>query len=372
MRFRRAIAGMSAVRLLMGAASIAVPAIAAAQVSDPRPASAAARWEIHLHGGISHARLPADGTGALPPPGPPLPTSNPTFATRRIPSWFFGDGAALLNDVNAQFGIPARLAPLDAALESLNLGYNTRTTIGVRVRRAVTTRYSAELAIDVLGGSAEIDDELLSAVAATRDSFSAAMAALLAEGPFTAPVVDARSSAIHGANREIAITGAATMRFPTGGGFVPYATFGAGVLSGSGDLPSVTLTGTYRLRILDEVPIEETDRLTLRYTHRAGFVGVLGGGVSRVVGSGWGLQVDGRLFVGPSRVRLLIDADPVVVRGTPADSIETTTSPSIQFSNDPAIGRSSTLSGSLDAFAAFRSSGVQTRVLITFGVFFTF
>ena len=325
-----------------------------------------------MHGGFSHAILPSGGTSSLPPPGPPLQTASPTFSSRQIPSWFFGDGAALLNDVNAMFGVPARVAPFDAALEALNLDYKTRTTIGVRVRRAITDRYSAEFAIEVLGGSADIDDELLSAVELARDSFSAAMTALLGEGPFTSPVVDARSSTIHGANREIVVTGGATYRFPERGGFVPYLSFGGGVLSGTGDLPSMTLTGTYRFRILDEVPIEEVDRVTLRYTQRTGFVGMFGAGVQRIVGAGWGLQADGRVLMGPSRARLLIDADPAVVRGTPADSTETTTSPSIQFSNDPSIGRVSTLSGALNGFEAFKGSGIQTRILITFGVFMTF
>jgi hypothetical protein len=153
---------------------------------------------------------------------------------------------------------------------------------------------------------------------------------------------------------------------------MPYATFGAGVLTGTGDLPSVSIEAPYRFRIVDEVPVDETDRVTLRFEHQTAFVGVVGAGVRRPLGANWGLHADGRVLIGPQRTRLLIDAKPAVVRGTPADSIETLTNPSVQFSNDPSIGRVSTLSGSLDGFAAFTSSGVQTRVLITFGVFVTF
>jgi hypothetical protein len=330
------------------------------------------RWEIAVHGGLSGATISSEGDRSLPLPAAPMPTSSPTFSTRPVPSWMFADGAAILNDVNALFGVPARVAPLDAALEALNLDYGTRTTIGVRVRRDVTARYAAELSIDVLTGSAGIDEALLSAVGQTRDSFRAAMAALLAEGPFTGVVVDANSATIDGSNREIAITGAASIRFGGGAGFVPYATVGAGVLTGTGDLPSITLEGAYRFRILDEVPIEEADRVTIRYENQPALIAVLGGGVRRHLGAGWGLHADGRMFIGPQRARLLIDASPSVARSTPADSIETVTNPSIQFSNEPSLGRLSTLSGSLDGFTAFSSSGIQTRVLITFGMFVTF
>jgi hypothetical protein len=57
----------------------------------------------------------------------------------------------------------------------------------------------------------------------------------------------------------------------------------------------------------------------------------------------------------------------------PGDFIESLTNPNIQFSNDPATGRQSTLSGPpLDGFVAFEGTGVQTRVLVTVGVFVRF
>jgi hypothetical protein len=369
---------------LLRACAIAVTAAvvpASAQVvSDPPPRAAASttqdpaakRWELDLHGGLSHAVIPTGGRSALPQPGPPIPTSSPTFSTRAVPSWFFGDGAAILNDVNALFGLPERVMPLDAALESLGLEYRTRATAGARVRRDVTSRYAVELSVDLLAGSADLDDALLAAVPATRDSFAAAWAALLDGGPFTDRIIETDSATHTGSNRELAITAAAQRRFTTAAGFVPYVTFGGGILTGTGDLPSLTLTANYRFTILDEVPIDETDSVTIRYTTGTAFVGVLGGGVRRSMGAGWGLQADGRVLIGPQRTRLLLDAQPEVVVGTPADSIETVTNPSIQFSNDPSIGRTSTLSGSLDGFEAFKGSGVQTRVLITFGVFLQF
>src|SRR5207248_2356220 len=54
------------------------------------------KWSIEVHGGANAPTNPSGGTSALPPPGV-------TFSTlvgrdsRRVPSWYFGDGASLLN-----------------------------------------------------------------------------------------------------------------------------------------------------------------------------------------------------------------------------------------------------------------------------------
>jgi hypothetical protein len=154
-------------------------------------------------------------------------------------------------------------------------------------------------------------------------------------------------------------------------------TFGGGMLSGMGDVASVTLEGDYRFVIAPEsgssVPIHETDRITLRFEHSTTFVGLAGGGLRKQMSDRWGFRIDGRVFIGPANSRLLIDATPTVTPGSPAGFIETTTNPNIQFSNDSATGRQSTLSGpALDGFTAFKSTGIQTRTLITFGVFVRF
>src|SRR5437870_3892869 len=71
------------------------------------------RWEVEGSVGLVAARTAGDGTWTLPPAGGALVTSSPTSPTRQVPSWFFGDGASLLNGVSAQFGISARIAPLE-------------------------------------------------------------------------------------------------------------------------------------------------------------------------------------------------------------------------------------------------------------------
>jgi hypothetical protein len=332
-----------------------------------------ATWEIEGHGGLSMLRIPAGGTSTLPEPGAPIVTSTPVFPSREVPSWFFGDGARLLNDVNRDFDLTPRVTPLDSVLESLGLDASTRGAFGLRVRRTITPRYAVELGLDVLAGSASLTDELLAGVDASRNTFGTAMGALLSTGPFVNTVVDANVASADGEGRVVLLTGSVIYDFAAQSAFVPYMLLGGGLSARTGDLPSVSLTGTYRTDIVGVVPIAETDRVTLRPEQDTVFVGVVGGGIRRAVSSRWGFQIDGRVFLGPSSARLLIDADPSIANGLPPGFIESFTNPAIQFSNDPSLGRRSSLSApELHGFEAFTGSGLQTRVLVTVGVYVRF
>jgi hypothetical protein len=333
-------------------------------------ASAAAQtssWEIEGYGGIVAARTASEGSRTLPAPGPPLVTSNPTFPSHQVPSWFFGDGASLLNGVNGELGAAGRITPLDAAFAPL--GSSRAGAAGVRVRRRFSDRMSAEISVDALTGSDDRVSNLAAAIESSRASFKTAFGDLLHTGPFAAVVVDATSTSPMAARgRDTAVTLAVSARFRSWGPFVPYATFGGGVMTGAGSLPSASLEGRYRFSILGEVPIDETDRVSLRYTRRAAFVAVLGGGVQRDFSGRWGLRVDARVLAGPDTTRVLVDATPSSARTGPSGFVESFTNPGLQFSNDPSTGRRSTLSGpALQAFEVF-SGGMQARTLVTVGI----
>src|SRR5262249_30798874 len=152
-------------------------------------------------------------------------------------------------------------------------------------------------------------------------------------------------------------------------GWSPYATFGGGVLSGAGDLPSATVQDTYHALILGTVPITESDHVTLHYDRQSAFVGVVGGGIRHEMSTSWGWRADARVFIGGQSPRLLLDATPSVTTATPAGFIESFTNPAIQFSNNPSTGRQSTLSGvPIQGFEAV-GAGRETRVIVTFGLF---
>jgi hypothetical protein len=330
-------------------------------------AAQAPAWEIEGYGGIVAARTASGGSRTLPAPGPGSVTSNPIFPSHQVPSWFFGDGASLLNGVNGELGAAGRITPLDAAFAPLR--FSRVGAVGIRVRHRLSDRTSAEISVDTLTGPDDRVSDLAAAIESSRASFKTAFGDLLRTGPFAGVVVDATSTSPAAARqRDTAATVAVSARFRPWGSFVPYATVGGGLRAGTGTLPSASLEGRYRFSVLGEVPIDESDRVSLRYTRRAAFVAVLGAGVQRDLSGRWGLRVDARVLAGPDTTRVLIDASPSSARSGPSGFVESFTNPGVQFSNDPSTGRRSTLSGpALQAFEVF-FGGLQTRTLLTVGI----
>jgi hypothetical protein len=356
------------------AAVLFAPAAASAQAVSKPPSSPGPRWEVEGHGGLSRGTAVSDGSSALPPAGTPIPSLSPLFPSRRTASWFFGDGAAMLNSANTEFGVSARITPLDSALTSLGLDYANAAVVGVRLRRVLTHRWSAEISLDLLPGSGEMSQDFLDVVEGARTSFESAFRGLLGTGPFGAVNVSTLVETNEGSARELALTGAMNWHFG-GGAFVPFLTFGGGIISGTGSLSSVRLEGSYEFVALPSPAssFHETDRVMLRFDRGTALVGLAGAGVRRNMSDRWGFKIDGRVLIGRDNSRLLIDADPSVDVRAGGDFVESLTNPNIQFSNDPATGRVSTLSAEpLQGFEAFKGTGWQTRVFVTAGVFVRF
>jgi hypothetical protein len=317
-------------------------------------------------------------------------------ASRRASSWYFGDGAALLNEINASFTGPlapsGRITPLDGVLMQSGAAWNNTGGFGFRVSRTVTRRLSAEFTLDAPLGQLKLTDGLLAGVEASRASFVSAwneQTGLIRSGGgviFTNPGVTSTATISDQRGRQIVTTGAATFDFLTRSRIVPYATGGAGVISNVGGSPSVTLTGNYRFTSLNgffnpaapsaTFPVNETDTVTIRATpsssHR--FVGVLGGGVRILGSSRWGVRADVRAYVSRNTVDVLVDATPQVTTASPVGFIASTLTPSMQFSNNPAItNQQSTLSGApISGFKTFSASGTPVQVAVSFGYFVRF
>ncbi len=323
-------------------------------------------WEIEVFAGAVARTSASEGSRTLPPAGAPLVTSNPTFPSRETPSWLFGDGASLLNAVLGQFGSTAQVAPLDPAFAAATGG--STGVVGARLRRTLNPRWSAEISVDSTTSSAAASSAFTRAIDETRQSFASAFAALLDTGPFGAPVIDTSAISDRGRRRDMTATVALNARLATWGSLSPYATFGGGISAGSGNLPSANVRAAYHFSILGEVPISESNDVSLRVARSASFVIVLGGGLRKAVSDRWGLSVDARALLGPDRTRVFINATPSTVRGTPAGFVESFTNPGIQFSSDPATGRRSTLSGApLQDFEVF-SGGTSARFVLSVGV----
>jgi hypothetical protein len=331
------------------------------------------RWEVEGYGGFAFGRIPASGSTSFPDPGAPITSSNPTLPSRQTPSWFFGDGASMLNEVLGELELPDRLTPLDTAIASPGFNAGGKGAFGFRVRRAVMRGMSVEFSLDFLTGSPVLSDAFLNSVESSRASFETSLAALLSSGPFTGVTASATSTVNQGTAHDVALSGSLNVPFGHLGAFRPYLTVGGGMLSGQGSPPSVELDGTYQGTLPGNIVIHERDQVVLSYSRGASFVAVMGAGLRRDFSSRWGLRVDGRVLLGPNGTHALIDATPSVTTSTPAGFVETFTYPSIQFSNNASTGRVSSLGPpEVQGFAVFSGTGVQLRTMVTVGVFVKF
>jgi hypothetical protein len=324
------------------------------------------RWEVEVYAGAVAARTASDGKQTLPPAGRPIVTSSPFAPSREVPSWFFGDGATLVNDVNEELGGASAIATLDPVFAAVK---GSRTAVlGARLRRSLSPGTTLEFSVDSLG-SASIAPDLAAAVESARASFGDTFTELLRSGPFTSLAVDAAAEvAGEGGRLEFAITGGFNSDVGRLGPLTPYLTFGGGILTGSGAVPSAELSGRYRFSILGQVPIDETDRVRIDFTRSLTFTAVVGGGVRRDISPAWAFRVDARAFIGPDSTEIRVTADPVVERGSPPGFVESGTNPAIQFSNDTTTGRRSSLGPPmLDNVKVF-SGGIRTRTIVTFAI----
>src|SRR5579863_1077328 len=160
-----------------------------------------ARWEVEGYGGFQN-RVVSTGSAVLPAAGAPITTSNPTFPSRQTPSWFFGDGSVLLNDALGDLGLTSRITPLDGLLKSLGFG-DRGAAGGIRVRRSIGPRLSAELSIDVLAGSPVLTNAFRAGVESSRASFGTAFTGLFATGPFAGATVTSTATTANGSGQQV-------------------------------------------------------------------------------------------------------------------------------------------------------------------------
>jgi len=344
-------------------------ALVAAMLTAATAAAQDRKWEVEVYGGGAWTTA-TEGKRTLPAAGAPIVTSSPIFPSREVPSFLFGDGAKLVNDVNGEFDVAARITPLDAVFAK-SAG-RSAASFGLRLRRSMNPYVSAEFAADFSASAVDAPDGFEDAIEVTRDSFVSAFGGLLATGPLLPALFASSSSQDAGRLRENTFTGGVNIRLDDWHWGSSYVTLGAGFASTSGTLPSANVGGGYSFRIAGEVPISESNSVTVGFERPSTYVIVLGGGISGEMTNALSFRADARVHVGPDTSRILIDTVSVNTRGTPAGFIESGTNPAIQFSNDPSTGRRSTLSApALAGFEVF-DGGTRTRILLTAGLVLRF
>src|SRR5262249_44265457 len=235
------------IRTWVHAAAIFLVLAAAAPVA----AQSQSKWQLEFSAGGGPSSTPHDISSGLPGAGPPFTTVVGT-PSRRIPSWYLGDGALLVNQVNGALGVSQRIAPLDPVFQTAFADRHQGAMFGIRVSRTISrgyrlpdapaARYSAAFAVDYGRGRFEVNGPAIAAIEAARASFAPALSALIATGPFTAPSVTSTSAIRQSGGQQLFATGALDIDFRTSSGAksIPYLSVGGGVKFRVGEPPEAS------------------------------------------------------------------------------------------------------------------------------------
>lgn len=357
-------------------AGVFLVAVACSGTSEAWAQARPAPWEIEVHAGGRIAGT--DPTGGTPidkfPVGASVPTGAGTSTTRAVSSWYFGDGAQLLNDTNARLRAGASVTPLDSVLRRQLVERKEKAAIGIRVARYLTSRAAVEFDVDYAPSALEMREGVAEAIEASRASFIPAWLGLLETGFTTNRVVTSNAVITEGDGHDITATGAVRIHFAESGRFRPYVVGGAGASWYRGKLPSATLTGDYGFLFGGVFPMNEHDVATITVKRRdRAMVGLFGAGLEYDFSSRHGLRIDVRADVRPTRIDTIVSARPSVRLQSPDFVISTGTIPSIQFSNSTLFNRPSSLSGpEVTDLTTFTGRGTETRVRATVGYVFRF
>ena len=347
------------------------PAVASGQSATP------GKWEVGGYGGFAFSTAPTGGTAATLPPGTSFTTPSGS-RSGYVSSWLFGDGAALLNSVNALASPSTKITPLDAVLGSAAVSRGSGGGFGVRVARRFGSRYSAEFTVDYTSTPLDFTEAALSGIEAGRGSFMTAFKGLLQTGPWQNLNITAATTPTEGSRSELLTTGVFGFDLVTRGKLIPFVVGGGGVVHSGGDVPSATIVGNYSFAVtvpgVGPLPINETDRVTVRVApHENAPVGVFGGGFRYEASPRWGIRGDVRFFAGGGTHDVLVDATPSVPKANPGLALTLTANAnaSIVFSSAAAVA--SSLSGpAISGLRTFTASGSAVRTNIAVGVYLRF
>lgn len=374
---------------------VAIATTASAQQSVP---PSTAKWEVSVHLGAMVSTSPSGGT-FTPPPRATLPLATGGVGPR-VSSWFFADGAQLLNDVNAQVGVGARVTPLDNAFASSLTHAPGTIAFEFRAARSLSPKVTAEITFGYSPTGTRASDSLAGRLTETRTSFANAVRPLLAAGPNAFPGIPTTSSGVRpGSGGRLTTIGALKVALTSGQRVTPFVVAGAGIESWSGERPTASVTGNYRLSYgFPEClcQLNESDHVQLRVAVPSrNVVGMFGVGLDFQPAvrfwrgraenrSRWGIRIEARTYLSPSTSETFVDTHPSFVPGqfnedAPPDYgftgvLVRGASPAAQFSNGPeATGFESSLSGEpLTDFRVFEGDGMRTRVAVTTGLFVRF
>jgi len=350
------------------------PAAKPAKPPKPAPKPDTTRWEVEAHVTYGSSDPSSGGKGALPAAGPTFQTAGGSDS-RRVTSWYFADGAVLLNDVLKALGRGEQLVPLDSMLTGASAEQTLGNGFGVRVTHKWTPKLTIETAFEYTEASYSITTPAKNALKATSDSFVVAFGGLAASAQgaaFINPQLNSTFTFANGTGADLLATGALVFEGRHGKRLRPYVLAGGGVAIGVGSAEA-TLQGRYQFGLPSSARVDESDGVSIHFKGGAGLVALGGGGVKVRLWRQLGVQADARVLAVQNHLSTVVDTHPTVAESLPADALWLNLSPSIQFSTHPSTGHSSSLSGpGLSGFSTLSGSGFRPRYMLSLGGYIRF
>ena len=274
---------------------VAVMCAATAFAQSPPPDQ---QWEIEVHAGVAAAFDGTKGKGQLPSAGPV--STDPVFringqpvSTRLVPSWYFGDGAAELNQVVGSIRGPG-VTPLDSILGGLLVRQNGGGSFGLRVAKTLTRRLSAELSFDRNIAPLTLTNHAKEGIEASRASFVTTWNAVLVGSVSANRSVSSIAALTDRRGHQSLTMGMLLVNIGRWRTLSPYLAAGGGVISSERAAPKAQLVGQYRFQLANVVPpfpaspeFHETDAVTITSSAVAAPAAAFGGGVKLALSDRW-------------------------------------------------------------------------------------
>jgi hypothetical protein len=335
----------------------------------------AGNWELEIHGGGMLTNAPSGGESRLPPAGATFDLFG-DFTSRYVPSWYFGDGAALFND--GKPGFHSALVPLDPVLTGAAAGRPNGGAVGLRLTRRINARFAAELSLDYNLARFELTDASVARIESTRASLPVAWNQVL--GTHDNLAISSNAAVLRNGDRQVLASGALNIRLRRQGPTIPFLTIGLGIASNGSRAVGADLTGDMGFGLrpapFERPPIarfHETDNVKFSSSiPKTSWFGLLGAGLKHDLSARWGLRADVRGHLGRHRATTRLDAEPRAEHSSPwAISSYARVPPGTGFrwvNFDHPEFRSS-LSTSVRDFETYKGSGAALQMTATVGLY---
>ena len=339
-------------------------------------------WEIEGHIGTVGEKQPT-GTGFSPRRGL---ASRPRQGAggRLVPSWYFGNGAVLANQVAAAItangpaaGPYPLISPLDPVLTSAGATMRSGRMLGFRAGHSITHWVLVEFMFDRRKRRPQITGAALAQIEASRASFEDFFHRLTttAGAIYTNPHWSSTATIANSSNIQEYSAGLAFNLAPvTISGFTPYFSFGGELVLPIGDGPEFEMAGHYGFNQTGAQPgskIDETDTVRVRYKFDPLPVKFVGLGVQRYIGRHGGFRADVHVELNATQLTTRIDTQPVS-SSFAASKNTGTVDVAIQFSATPTRPSSLAVFGELPVNRFDSLVGKASATSVSVGYFLHF